>query len=384
MLKAAREYGVPQLIFYSITPPRRMTRNGFTNATDDKLGFNIKPGMEADYARYLSGIVGHFRSEGYPVSYLSPINEPDYEWNGVPNRSSQEGARASNDEILRVNRVIREELDRRKLPVQLVTPETSSPQIGYEENGQMTRKYGVDYGRYATLFADHPEWRKAVNPIYAYHSYWADSLENMVPNRQKLRQELDKSPGLRAWMTEYCQMHGPRGEGGWGRDLGMTYAINLARLIFYDLTIVNASAWQYWLAVSNGDYKDGLIYVDDLDKTDGEIFPSKALWALGNYARFIRPGYRRIQLDGATTDPWGILASAYQDPKSGRLVFVLLNTENRGLDAVIPVKGEGTQRGWITSDRPGHNLAPFALSAPGKTFRVPSRSVLTIVWDPKK
>jgi len=67
-----------------------------------------------------------------------------------------------------------------------------------------------------------------------------------------------------------------------------------------DLAIANANAWQWWTAVSNVDYKDGLIYTDYHNPGDPEsIIQSKLLWAFGNFSRFIRPGMIRVKLDGA-------------------------------------------------------------------------------------
>jgi hypothetical protein len=38
----------------------------------------------------------------------------------------------------------------------------------------------------------------------------------------------------------------------------MRTALNVARVIHFDLTVTGASAWQWWTAVSEADYKDGL------------------------------------------------------------------------------------------------------------------------------
>lgn len=382
MLQAAKRHGVEQIVFYAITPPRRLTRNGFTNGTDGQGSTNLNDGGEDAFARYLAGIVEHFRGEGYPVSHLSPINEPDYEWNGVPEPSSQEGSRASNADLLRQTRAIADELRRRGLPVQVLTPEASSPNIGFTLNEGMSKKYGSPYGAYAALFAEETEWRAAVDPVYGYHSYWADGLGTMVPSRERLRQELDRTPGLNAWMTEYCQLSGPRNEGGWGRDLGMTMALNLARLVQLDLTLVHASAWQWWLAVSDADYKDGLIYVDDLDQEVGVVYPSKSLWALGNFSRFVRPGFVRVETEGPFEDVSGVIPSAFRDPRTGRVVVVLVNTEPRPSSVEVALEGHWKGSSHLTSDRPGHDLAPGPEPKLGQPYVVPSRSVVTLVYDP--
>lgn len=384
MLEAAKTYGVGRMVAYSITPPRRMTVNGFTNCTDGQGSTNLKTGQEEAYARYLVGIVEHFRNQGYPITHLSPINEPDHEWNGVPQASSQEGNRASNADVLRITAAISKELKVRKLPVRMLTPEASSPQIGYQENAGMGKKYGSPYGDYAGMMRGNPDWMKAVDPVYAYHSYWSDGLGNMAEIRRKLREALDRVPGVETWMTEYCQLSGPRNEGGWGRDLGMGLALNLARLVNLDLTLVEATAWQWWLAVSDADYKDGLIYVDDIDQPDGQVYASKSLWALGHYSRFVRPGFVRIETEGPFDDVSATLASAFRDPKSGRVVAVFVNPDTRSDSVDLRLPGRWSRKAWITSDRPGHDLSPYRIGASGKSFVVPSRSIVTVVLDPAR
>jgi hypothetical protein len=85
----------------------------------------------------------------------------------------------------------------------------------------------------------------------------------------------------------------------------MDAALFVARLIHSDLTIAEARSWQWWTAVSEVDYKDGLVYLDDGSQGDsgrmgpetvslmhdGMVRESKLLWVLGNYSRFLRPGW---------------------------------------------------------------------------------------------
>jgi len=61
-------------------------------------------------------------------------------------------------------------------------------------------------------------------------------------------------------------MQGPNDESGGGRDLTMTTALWMARAMHFDLTICNATAWDWWTAVSREDYKDGLLYTDYRDE----------------------------------------------------------------------------------------------------------------------
>lgn len=382
MLKAAKDYGVSQITAFSITPPRRLSLNGFTNGTDGLGTMNLKPGMAPAYGRYLAGIIDHFVKQGYPITHISPINEPDYEWNGVPNPIGQEGSRASNDDIREVGSAIAAALKARGLSVKLLTPEASSPQTGSRFNKDMEKKYGKPYGGHALDFANHLDWVKEVGLVYGYHAYWAESTDWMAVHRIELRKTLDKLPGTKAWMTEFCEMAGPRGEGGWGRDSSMTLALNVARMIHLDMTLVDASAWQWWLAVSEVDYKDGIIYVDDIGKSDGEVFPTKSLWTIGQYSRFVRPGYIRVDTEGPFDNVTGTMASAYKDPKTGKVVVVWINTEMSSETVALNLKGSWGVSAWITSDRPGQDIAPYKDVAVGKPFKMPSRAVITMVLTP--
>ena len=57
----------------------------------------------------------------------------------------------------------------------------------------------------------------------------------------------------------------------------------------------------------------------------GHVTANKLLWTLGNYSRFIRPGYVRVALEGAD-ELDGLAASAFISPESDELVVVMVNS----------------------------------------------------------
>ncbi len=382
MLKAAKDYGVESMLAYAVSPPTRLTRNGLTNCTDGLGTTNLKEGAEGAFAKYLVGAVKHFVDQGYPFKFISPINEPDYEWNGAPNPTTQEGCRASNEDLVKISTALAKEAKSKGLGIKVVTPEATSPYIGYDKNPTISKKYGAEYGDYSSLFADQKEWRKEVAPIYGYHSYFVEKLDNMKSVRTKLGIELKKAGPLEVWMTEFCHLQGPNGEGGRGRDLGMSTALNMARLMQLDITEVGASAWQWWLAVSDADFKDGLVYVDDLYQPNGSVYASKSLWVMGQFARFVRPGYQRISINGPFADVTATLVSAYKNPQTSELVVILVNPATQSDRVQVSVEGKHSAKAWITSDRPGHNIAPLRVPSLA-SVEVPSRSVITLVLTPK-
>jgi hypothetical protein len=168
--------------------------------------------------------------------------------------------------------------------------------------------------------------------------------------RRRLRAKLDQYPGLDYAMTEYCILIPNSSWVPWqyrdygtGRNLGIDPALWIARVIHYDLTVAEASEWQWWLAVSPYDYKDGLVYVDK-SVSDGRYYDSKMLWALGNFSRFIRPGMMRVMVrrsDNASPEATveDLMVSAYWNPEDG-VVVVFVNRADKDR-AVSQLPGAG-------------------------------------------
>ena len=105
------------------------------------------------------------------------------------------------------------------------------------------------------------------------------------------------------------------------------------------MTLVNASSWSWWTALTRADYKDGLVYLDDgtnngsqvtdYCKKDGFARDSKLMWMLGNYSFFVRPGMKRVAVITENPDPEkegkDVMISAYKDGSSQKIVLVAVN-----------------------------------------------------------
>ena len=165
----------------------------------------------------------------------------------------------------------------------------------------------------------------------------------------------------------------------------MDPALYAARLIHSDLTFTNAKAWQWWIAVSPYDYKDGLIHID-YNTEDGEIYESKLLWAMGNYARFVRPGMQRVEItrdDNQSTlnTLTGVMVSSYMDPTNLKVVTVAINygtsSEPFSIDA-----GEDAEFD-IFETSAAHNLGNVGraqrISSTATAHALPPRSITTFV-----
>jgi O-glycosyl hydrolase len=103
----------------------------------------------------------------------------------------------------------------------------------------------------------------------------------------------------------------------------MDSALTLANEIMDDVIIGRVSSWQCWIAVSKYDFHDGLIYVDDTAKT---FQTTKRLWAMGNFSKFIRPGFQVVKTVGA---PDGVKQLAAISPDEKTLILVAVNNQNK-------------------------------------------------------
>jgi len=384
-LDAAKERGVDQFIAFVNSPPGRMTRNGYTNGTNGVGSTNLRSGFEAQFADYLVDILKHFKDEwGINFNYISPVNEPQWEWNSS---SNQEGNRAANDDIKQMVNELYPRLQSENLDTEIMIVESGDLRSWYQSNSGMESEYGKKYGEYFGLVTEN-EVKPKISHTFCGHSYWSDRLNTqLVQDRQNLSVYLNPllNAGWKYWMSEYAVLDGPEGAGGRGRDLTMKTALDVTRVMHYDLTILNATAWQWWTAVSPEDYKDGLIYTDYMENPASQsIIESKLLWAFGNYSRFIRPGFVRIDLTGAD-DKNGLLGSAYVDANEKQLIIVFQNHSTQMKPVSMNLSGLNSSKKisklkpYITSDNTEDDLKKYADINIEDVYEVPAKSVVTLV-----
>jgi len=221
----------------------------------------------------------------------------------------------------------------------------------------------------------------SVEKVVAGHSYFTTSpAAQLIQKRQDLQHETAKH-GVNFWQSEYCILGDNAGEiKGNGMDLGIKTALYVAKVIHADLVYAQASSWSWWLSVSANDYKDGLIYIknggqkgeNDANKYDAGLFDSKTLWAFGNYARFVRPGMKRfeVQLTHENT-----FVSGYRN--EGQTVLVVLNA-GEAFDLEIPGLGKRqSMMSYVTSA--SENLAAHRIK--GNKVSLPRESIVTLVYE---
>ncbi len=194
---------------------------------------------------------------------------------------------------------------------------------------------GYDYGHY--LARDAEAWG-AIDIIgtHEYDSQVANPWPSDVMAARKPVWQTEMS-GVKWWPEE-------------GPSSDIANGVAVAGWVHSGIVVGDASAWLYWWYSTSND-NEGLM----LGSTD-----TKRHYTFGNFSKFVRPGYTRVEISGAI--PANVLLSAYKSPE-GKIVVVAINKGNA--EASLPIAIAGTAptgfTPWVTSAN--DNLASKAAVA---------------------
>lgn len=280
LLKAVAE-GADVLEIFSNSPPQWMTESGCT--AGKKTGGiipvateNLSPKNYQAFADYLVGVTKIFKEQyGIEFDTLSPINEPLGPW---MEGNGQEGAKWSRAVQNNILKIVGKTLEKEGLNTELSGPEENT--------------VGETVGSYNSYDSETKELLGVINT----HSYGPretkrGELKNLAAKENK-----------KLWMSEYG-VGGDWREGATDHDHeGMYWPLKLAKNITKDINELGAEAWVYWQAIENeaagnpNDPKDnghmwGFIHTD-LEGQDAPYDITKQYYVMGNYSKFIKPGYQ--------------------------------------------------------------------------------------------
>jgi glucuronoarabinoxylan endo-1,4-beta-xylanase len=125
-------------------------------------------------------------------------------------------------------------------------------------------------------------------------------------------------------------------------DATITHALTVATWIHDAIATGVVSAWHYWMLVGVNADNEGL-----LGQSSNSLM-TKRLWALGNYSKFVRPGFVVVGTTGTTS---GVAFSAFKQPTTGALVLVCINTNGTPTAMTITLSGLSPTKvtPWVTS-----------------------------------
>jgi O-glycosyl hydrolase len=349
--------GAPRIVMFANSPPLRMTKSGSAFAKKEQQDkSNLRKDMYGAFAAYLVDITEHFIvDEKIPVHSISPINEPQWDWDDT----SQEGCHYSPQETAEMVEILLKEIERRSVKVKVEAPENGS----WERIGGAVDNWKESPVYLETLFGN-PYIKKNLDG-YAIHSYWADleSKKSFAKYFQK------RYPDKELHMTEWCEMKG-------GRDFGMDSALKLANEIVDDMVDGGVSSWQLWIAVSKYNFRDGLIHVDEEQK---KVLPTKRLWAMGNFSRFIRPGFTRFEVENNTL---GLRMLACKNSDSSNLVVVVVNNNDQDVTVNLSRQNIGSNMRYDSFETSGESdLKHIRSKAVIVDYTFPPQCVTTLVFE---
>lgn len=389
-MQQAKKLGCEHFVLFSNTPPVYFTKNGKGLADAGETSCNLQMSKFGAFAEFMATVAKHFDDAGYDITYLSPVNEPQYDWT-----SNQEGSPWQNADITRLARFMNTSLTSRSSSTKVLLSEAGSWYCASGGSGRAVNQIPDFFDRTS---ADYLGSLPAVEKAYSAHSYWTHSTNDAISASRSQAWAAAAKYGIKTCQTEWSMLgDAPTTDTGFPASYdAATYndiALFMAKLIQCDLTIANASTWSFWTAfdVESSGNKNRYLLLRLIptggDVHNGGIFTaSKTLWMLGNYSRFIRPGYRRIALSGAQ-EMNGVLGSAYLAPDSSRLVCVFVNTARAAASRTLSFSGltdrcpVGVSQ-YLTNVTHDLSLVNTATGArPTWSFTMPARSVVTVVYE---
>ena len=337
-------------------PPIWKTTNNKNGSGEGYTSNKLDPAHYQDYANYLADFVDLMAKDNVPIMALSPANEPDYtaSWDGAqwtPQRADDVHQPEPGPHL------------RPALPV------------GEDHRAR--------HGRLAEprQLPDAPVGRPGRQGLPLRRG------DPPVPERQRAGPpRLQEARAERQAVLAVGVVAGkPEGD---TPNPTMTSAIDMMKRLHDHMVVSNLNAWNWWAIYISA---DALASADmpkirqnpaliQPDASFGESYMFKRGYALGNWSKFVRPGFQRI---AATDKPTGgVLIEAYRD--ATHIAVIAVNTGSKPVTQKFILDGAtfGTLTPWVTS--PDDNLAakdPFT-AYDTFTYDLPASSVVTFVnWD---
>jgi O-glycosyl hydrolase len=387
-LRKAHEYKVENLIAFSNTPPVYFNRNGLGFKTEKDYTCNLREDKYDAYAEFLGRVIKHFDSTGIHFGFVSPVNEPQWDWSNKFGEMNQEGTPWHNRDIYKITAKLDSILRKEKLKTQILLPEAATLKHLYTERGQAGKQIQFFTGSSANNISSLP----AVYPALVGHSYFTDAGDsNRVAIRRHLRDTI-AAYKTKFWQSEYSMLGTGYKENRKGKIPAIDCALFLAKMIHTDLTVADAAAWQLWNVYEPGsadfDTRYYLIALQTNDSNNRGTFKvTKNLWAMGHYSRFIRPGMKRLMTNrnDQLTDEQSsrdLMCSAFTDG-NGKTVIVIINYTYESRTVNCDLKGGNKRRSkkiYTTTSDQDTNMKP-GLVSDLSAINLKPRSINTIVVD---
>ena len=354
--------------FFSNSPPWYMTQTACSSGNG--ANSNLLAGREDEFAEYFVEVLLYLTQHGYKFDYVNPFNESTSDWWGA--RSiKQEGCKFTNQERADILYYVVQELDKH--------PELDHIKIAFDDST------GADKAWAAIQALENSNRFEAIKSRIGklnYHLYEGSA------NSEKLIAEDANNRGWKNWMSEMGYNSAKTATSS-TLQTGYLHTEKIRETLYN-----GANAYVLWQVIeelssqlNNPDYGYGPVKVsyysvDDVTElanygyTLGSYHVSKQYYMLGQYSKYIRPGYRILP----TSDKNGVAAIS----KDGKKVVLVHTNDNvTGDDLSFTLNGHYIKNAQVIVTDENQNWAKSSLAASGNKFSytVNPYSVTTFVFD---
>ena len=341
-LDKAIEYGAKEVILFCNSPHYSMTLTGHASGGFTENTSNLPEENYDDFVDYLLTIADWFVKEGYPVTYISPINEPQWSWGGE--WVGQEGCHYEPDEAVKLLSMFAEEMIERNTP--------------YKLSGVETGQLSWWYNDYLFKFFEN-ETLDSYCDTFTGHSYWLDGNREEKTNFGNTFR--DNFADKKFEMTEWCEL--PLTIDSKTIDSGL----HMANVMIEDLTLLDAVSWQSWTAF-NG---DGLLYEEN-----GELKMYNRYYAYKQFSSFIEEGMTRVKVFDEIGLNENIAKVAFTDDE--KTVLVVVNNSESEENLKFLEKYPHTEI-YVTDST--HNCEMVEDNLIGTSYTLSPKSITTFVFS---
>lgn len=298
-------------------------------------GGYLQPSHYADYANYLEDFVQYFKNNGVDLYGISMQNEPDYSAKPGQNYESCSWTPDEMDTWVAS--------DASTLTTRLIMPEA----------------YGFNPAQAKPTLDDPNAVGKVA--IVAGHLYGTQ------PSYYTQAENLGKD----VWMTE----HSVKPSGGSGALPTMADALKAAEEVHNSMVTGQYNAYVWWWVWNNPYMKTKIGLIDD-NTTNPK--PTYFGDAIGQFSKFVQPGYHRYD---STANPTGqVYVSAYAGSTHHVIVAINGGSSAESVKFTVQNATVSAMTPWQTTSSGGlQQKAAVNVSGGSFTYSLPAQSITTFV-----
>ena len=148
----------------------------------------------------MTEVAAHYTGEGYNVTHISPVNEPQYNWDG-----GQEGSGWTNDQVAKLVRELDVSLTASGLSTDILLGESGDWEYLYKSKSDANRSNVINafFREGSSAYVGN---LPHVKNLICGHSYWTDGTWDGMRNVRKQVAQAAGQYDLEVWQSEWSML----------------------------------------------------------------------------------------------------------------------------------------------------------------------------------